>query len=245
MQTMTPHYKQNGDSAILIEFDNVISEAVNDAVHQFAAAIIARQLDDVKEVVPSYRSLCVHYDAVAVDYSTMVAALEAVYAERATSCVAPAQIIEIPVCYEMPYALDLARVAAHNHLTPDEVVAIHSSADYRIYMLGFAPGFPYLGGIDKRIATPRLAVPRLAVAAGSVGIAGEQTGIYPLDSPAGWQIIGRTPLKLYDAQRERPILLRAGDYLHFYPISAARFAEIEMAGSAYQLITRPYRRVEL
>jgi KipI family sensor histidine kinase inhibitor len=127
-------------------------------------------------------------------------------------------VIEIPTLYGGDSGPDLDYVASHNGLTPEEVVQIHASGTYRIYMLGFTPGFPYLGGMDERIATPRLETPRTKISGGSVGIAGAQTGIYPIDSPGGWQIIGRTPLALYDPQREEPILLQAGESIRFVPI---------------------------
>lgn len=125
------------------------------------------------------------------------------------------------------FGIDIKNVASYNNLTVDEVIKIHTSREYLIYMLGFTPGFPYLGGMDERIATPRLEVPRTKIYGGSVGIAGSQTGVYPIDSPGGWQIIGRTPLKLYDENREEQILLRAGDFIKFVPITLDEFIEIE------------------
>ncbi len=242
MNELYPRYKPNGDSAILIEFNNQISEKVNCQVQQMAAAINRANLDYIDELVPTYRSLCVYYDACAVEYYQVVKTLQDFYDQLGDNPPQDGQLIEIPVCYETPYALDLEQVAAYHGLTDQQVIDLHSAVDYRIYMLGFAPGFPYLGGLDRRIATPRLATPRRSVAAGSVGIAGDQTGIYSLNSPAGWQIIGRTPLQLYDAKRSQPILLKAGDYLRFCPISAQRFAEIEALGADYQIIKRPYLR---
>ncbi len=240
--TEWPQYKVYGDSAVLIEFDNIISEAVNDKVQQLAAAIDGAKCDYIIEVVPAYRSLCVYYNALAIEFADMVEVLRNIYQQVDQCDLAPAMLVEIPVCYDEAFAPDLAHVAKVNGLTKQEVIDIHSAAEYRIYMLGFTAGFPYLGGLDKRIATPRLSEPRTSVAAGSVGIAAEQTGVYPEESPAGWQIIGRTPLKLYDATRAEPILLKAGDYLHFYPISSQHFAEIAADRAAYKLIKRPYQR---
>jgi KipI family sensor histidine kinase inhibitor len=125
--------------------------------------------------------------------------------------------VEIPVCYGLEYGPDLDAVAAHCGLSPDEVIARHTAAEYRVYMLGFSPGFPYLGGLDPNIAAPRRETPRIKVPAGSVGIAGMQTGIYPLESTGGWQIIGRTPMRLFDPGLEEPCLLRPGDRLRFVP----------------------------
>ena len=135
--------------------------------------------------------------------------------------------MEIPVLYGGEYGPDLNYVAEYNHLTPEEVVRIHTSAEYLIYMLGFTPGFSYMGGMDERIATPRLESPRVLIPAGSVGIAGKQTGIYPIDSPGGWQLIGRTPVKLYDAHRDNPILLDAGLHVKFIPVDKSEFQRIE------------------
>ncbi len=239
-----PQYKANGDSAILIEFENVISETVNDKVQQMAMAIDGQNDDAIIEVVPTYRSLCVFYDALKISYDDLVDKLETIYQQLDSTTVSSASLIEIPVCYDKAFAPDLAHVAKVNQLTEQEVIDIHCAPHYRIYMLGFSAGFPYLGGLDKRIATARLNKPRNTVAAGSVGIAADQTGIYPEESPAGWQIIGRTPLKLYDITRSQPILLKAGDYLHFYPISSQQFSEIVANEKDYQPIIRPYQRGE-
>ena len=133
---------------------------------------------------------------------------------------------------------DIENVAAHNHKTVKEVIRIHTSGEYLIYMLGFIAGFPYLGGMSKEIATPRLKNPRVKIEGGSVGIAGEQTGIYPVDSPGGWQLIGRTPLKLYDADREKPVLLEAGQYIRFRSVSQEEYERIEkeVADGTYQYV---------
>ena len=132
-------------------------------------------------------------------------------------------VVEIPVFYGGSYGEDLKDVAAHAGLTEEEVIKLHSSVDYNIYMLGFLPGFPYLGGLDPKLFTPRLDNPRTKIPEGSVGIGGEQTGIYPLESPGGWRLIGRTPLKLYDPDREQPFLYQAGDYIRFVPITAEEY----------------------
>nr|WP_010647976.1 5-oxoprolinase subunit PxpB [Oceanobacillus massiliensis] len=138
-----------------------------------------------------------------------------------------ADIVHIPVLYGGESGPELTAVASLNGMTEEEVIAIHSGTDYLIYMMGFIPGFPYLGGMSKRIAAPRLSKPRSEIPAGSVGIAGEQTGIYPLKSPGGWQIIGQTPVKTYDAARQPPILLQAGNYIRFNAIDAEEFESIQ------------------
>ena len=143
------------------------------------------------------------------------------------------KIIEIPTTYGGEYGPDIENVANQNRISVEEVIKIHSSKTYLIYMLGFTPGFPYLGGMDERIATPRLKTPRTKIAGGSVGIAGSQTGIYPIDSPGGWQLIGKTPLMLYSPHRESPILLSSGDYIKFVPINEAEYKKIEKIGRAH------------
>ncbi|WP_411349908.1 5-oxoprolinase subunit PxpB [Paenibacillus sp. WLX2291] len=135
-------------------------------------------------------------------------------------------VVEIPVCYGGDYGPDLAHVAAHNGLTEQEVIALHSGGDYLVYTLGFAPGFPYLGGLSKQLATPRRDTPRVRIPAGSVGIAGMQTGIYPLETPGGWQLIGRTPLSLFRPHRQPPALLSSGNRLVFRPISEQQYVEL-------------------
>ena len=148
-------------------------------------------------------------------------------------------MLEIPVLYGGEMGPDLEFVAQHAGKTPEEVVGIHTSADYLIYMLGFTPGFAYLGGMSGEIAAPRLETPRVKIPAGSVGIAGSQTGVYPIDSPGGWQLIGRTPVRMYDPEREPPILPQAGQYIRFYPIDRAEFDRISALGSGYACSTHP------
>ena len=149
------------------------------------------------------------------------------------------KIFEIPVCYGGEYGPDIDNIASHAGLTQEEVIQIHSSRDYLIYMLGFLPGFCYLGGLDERIHTPRLSNPRLRIRAGSVGIGGSQTGIYPLDSPGGWQLMGMTPVKTYDPEREIPILVEAGNYIRFVPIDEEQYKQIQaqVEDGSYQCVT--------
>ncbi|RLF75230.1 allophanate hydrolase, partial [Thermococci archaeon] len=176
------------------------------------------------EVVPTYTSIYVYYDPLKIGYSEVVEAVKPFL--NAEPKKEKARIIEIPTAYGGEFGPDIEFVAEYNGLSVDDVIEIHSKPLYRVYMLGFTPGFAYLGGMDERIATPRLEKPRLKVPAGSVGIAGKQTGIYPLESPGGWRLIGRTPLKLFDANREPPTLLQPGDYIKFVPISEEEFWEI-------------------
>jgi inhibitor of KinA len=212
-----------GDQALLVTLGAGIDPGVNDRVHQLTALIRAAGLPGVTDLVPSYATVAVYYDPAAwagqdQPYQALRAELARLWgAAGAAAPPAPRQV-EIPVCYGLEFGPDLEAVASHCKLSTEEVIARHSGAEYRVYMLGFAPGFPYLGGLDPAIAAPRRETPRLKVPAGSVGIAGMQTGVYPLESPGGWQIIGRTPSRLFRPELEEPCLLRPGDRLRFVPV---------------------------
>ena len=177
----------------------------------------------IVETVPTFRSLMVTYDPSEISFEQLKKELSGISVEESAGQETPHHVVEIPVCYGGSYGEDLKDVAAHAGLTEEEVIRLHSSVDYNIYMLGFLPGFPYLGGLDPKLFTPRLDNPRTKIPEGSVGIGGEQTGIYPLESPGGWRLIGRTPLKLYDPGREQPFLYQAGDYIRFVPITAEEY----------------------
>lgn len=218
-----------GDAAIVLEFGHAISAATHATIQTVAAYLGRQPFVGLREVVPAFTTLTVYYDPWLVHehsqrppYEWVAAAVRQLLpaAQLAASQLA-APLVEIPVCYGGEFGPDLAFVAHHTGLAPAEVIARHSAPDYLVHMIGFAPGFPYLGGMDARLATPRLATPRAVVPAGAVGIAGEQTGIYPLATPGGWQIIGRTPVPLFNPSWDYPSLLRAGQCLRFVPISAA------------------------
>lgn len=222
-----------GDSAVAAEFGSEISEAVNRRVHAFAAALAAAAVPGVTELVPTYRSLMIHYDPRVIRYTPLTEILSGLLTgEEADGAALTREVLVIPVLYGGEAGPDIENVAKTNGLTEDEVIALHSGTDYRIYMLGFIPGFTYLGGMDPRLNTPRLATPRVKIPAGSVGIAGMQTGVYPVESPGGWQLIGRTPVRFYDADRTEPILPRAGRYIRFSPIGEEEYARIEKAVAA-------------
>ncbi|AHL22642.1 5-oxoprolinase subunit PxpB [Thermococcus nautili] len=209
------NFKPLGDSALLVSFGEVIDEETNDRVHALAGAIEKANFEWLVEVVPAYSSLEVIYDPKLIDFEGVKRAIQGLEfsAEKFEG-----RLVEIPVLYGGEHGPDLEFVAEYNGLTPEEVIEIHSKPVYRVYFLGFLPGFAYLGGMDERIATPRLEKPRLKVPAGSVGIAGKQTGIYPLESPGGWRLIGRTPLRLFNPSKEPPTLLQPGDRVKFVPI---------------------------
>ncbi|MDF2948472.1 MAG: pxpB [Sedimentibacter sp.] len=220
-------YLISGDCALNMEFGSNISEEVNKKIRAMALSIEVKALHGIVEMVPTYRSLMIHYDPLKVDFYELVNTLKKIE-QNLDNIVLPApEVIEIPTLYGGDCGPDLENVASYNNITVEEVVEIHASKEYLIYMLGFTPGFPYLGGMDTRIATPRLQTPRSRIPGGSVGIAGEQTGIYPVSSPGGWQLIGRTPIKLFDPHRKNPILLKSGNYIKFKSINEEEYKKIE------------------
>lgn len=207
-----------GEQGLLVELGDVVDPEVNRRVRRLARAISAALGDEVLEVVPTYRSLLVLFDPLRVPRRRLAERIEALGREAPALADEPSRTVRIPVCYGGEHGIDLDFVARHAGLGPEEVVAVHTSASYLVHMLGFTPGFPYLGGMSRRIAAPRLESPRTRVPAGSVGIGGEQTGIYPVESPGGWRLIGRTPLRLFDAGAPRPFLLGAGDVVRFFAV---------------------------
>ena len=214
---------------LLVSFGNVIDAACNARVMALAARIKADPFPGFVECVPAYASLAVVFDIrLVADRHPERAPMDTVHAWVSSLAERPMHeqasqnpIKRIPVCYDGP---DLGSLAAFHRLDPDEVVHIHSSTTYRVFMMGFIPGFAYMGSVDERIATPRLSSPRKAVPAGSVGIAGMQTGIYPLTSPGGWQLIGRTPLRLFRTDGDPSFYLQPGDAVEFFSISESEFA---------------------
>ena len=216
-----------GDSALNIEFGNEISEEINKKIRAASALIENREISGISEVVPTYRSLMIHYDPLIIEYEELISILKWIEENIKNVELYSPEIIEIPVLYGGQYGPDIENVVMHNKLTVEEVIKIHTSAEYLIYMLGFTPGFPYLGGMDKRIATPRLHSPRTKIPAGSVGIAGEQTGIYPVQSPGGWQLIGSTPIELFNPDSENPILLKSGNHIVFKSIDEEEYMKIK------------------
>ena len=218
MRYQSFRYLPVGDCAITVEIGDEIAPNMNAVVRALTLALEQRQIPGVREFVPTYRSITVIYDPAVILFHKLVEHIKQAETSFPSFAPPPARIIEIPVQYGGEFGVDIGTVAAHNHLSEDEVIALHSGRDYLVYMLGFTPGFCYLGGLDERLETPRLDVPRTRIPAGSVGIAGKQTGIYPIDSPGGWQLIGRTALRLFDPQREPPVFINAGDLVRFVPI---------------------------
>ena len=231
---MKPIISPVGDCAISIDFGQVIDPKINRHIRQTIERIQELNLEGIIELVPTYCALLVQYDAMLYSYADMCNIIEPTFSESVTnSDNETVTVIEIPTVYGGEFGPDLGFVASHNNLSEEEVIAIHSGTDYLVYMLGFIPGFTYLGGMDPRIATPRLSSPRTLIPAGSVGIAGEQTGTYPSDSPGGWQIIGRTPVTMYDMSKEEAALLSAGDYVRYVPIDEQEYNRIKALGGDY------------
>jgi KipI family sensor histidine kinase inhibitor len=216
----------SGDSALIIKAGNGISVETSLKVRQLLACMEKENIPGILDYIPSYNELMVCYDPSAANYHKIrevVISLES----RLTEISLPVQrTIEVPVVYGGEYGPDLKDVALYNGLSEEEVIRIHSSVGYLVYMLGFTPGFCYLGGMNDRIAMPRKETPRLRIPEGAVGIADKQTGIYPVESPGGWQIIGRTPLKLFDPGRVPEFTFDAGDILKFVPVSGEDFNSI-------------------
>jgi len=228
------HISPLGDSAILVDFGNKIEENINKEVLARTSQL-KESLPDVKEVVSAYSSLAIYYDVVkwkknlpkeSVVFDRLKETIEQLLSQPLRVEAQEARQMKIPVCYEPEFAPDIHDLASANNITSEEVVSLHLSKTYRVYMLGFLPGFCYLGQVDEKIGMPRKTQPH-PVAPGSVGIAGKQTGIYPLPSPGGWRIIGRTPLKLFDSCADQPALLRAGDNVQFFAITRNDFNDIQ------------------
>lgn len=212
-----------GDSALTIEFEPRIDPVINARAIALADAMAAAQFAGVRDVVPTYRSVTIYFDPVRTDYDALVSRVEREAANPAPGVAAPREPISIPVCYGGDFGPDLAGIAASAGMTERDVVGLHTKRTYRVFMLGFVPGFAYLGSVDDRIAVRRHPSPRVRVPAGSVGIAGAQTGIYPTDTPGGWQIVGRTPLRPFDLHRADPFLVKPGDLVKFSAIDRSEY----------------------
>ncbi len=215
MSAQNPVYSPVGDSALLVRFGEQMDAAANRRVHALARRLRQQPLAGVGEAVPGYITLLIHYDPLLLTYDQTLAWVRAQAAHTQDEAGAAPRCVEIPVVYGGESGPDLAFVAAHTGLSADEVIRLHTAPSYTVYFIGFTPGFPYLGGMDVRLTVPRLETPRTRVPAGSVGIAGPQTGVYPLESPGGWRIIGRTQLPLFDVAAHPPSLLSPGDEVRF------------------------------
>lgn len=238
----------SGDSALIIEFGNEISVDINKKIRKMMDDIKKENIDGIVELVPTYCSLLINYDVLKIDYNTLVEKLKTFLNNNLETAEGEeVTLVEIPTLYNDEVGPDLSYVAEHNKLSKEEVIKIHTGTDYLVYMLGFMPGFTYLGGMSEKIATPRLESPRLQIYPGSVGIAGKQTGMYPSMSPGGWRIIGRTPLKLYNPDSDTPVYISSGDYVRYVSISEEEYNDIlkKVENDEYKLNIRKIKRGEL
>lgn len=219
--------KPASDHSLLISFGNEISLAQNRLVHGLAQKLFARRASFVRDIHPAYGSILLVFDPERATVSQAEAYVRELAEHVVESSGTVARLVEIPVCYAGEFAPDLPFVAAHNQLTREAVIALHTSGVYHVYFLGFSPGFAYLGGLSPKLFAPRLASPRMRVPANSVAIGGEQTAIYPMSTPGGWRLIGRTPLRMFDAERGEPAWLTWGDEVRFVAISRAEYERWE------------------
>ena len=224
------NFRITGDCGLLVEYGEAIDPAVNQKVRSMAIAMQNDMPDGVTEIIPTYRSILIYYDPSITNPSNLEKTLTALESNLSAIEIPPPKVVEIPVCYGDEFGPDIEHVAQSHNLTPPEVIDLHSEPEYLIYMVGFTPGFPFLGGLPEVLHTPRLETPRTLVPEGSVGIAKNQTGVYPIASPGGWQLIGRTPLKLFLPEQENPILYQAGDRIRFKPISTNEYQELAAKG---------------
>lgn len=226
-----------GDSSFIVKVGNDISVESHRKIIAFAKKMSKSKNAGIIELVPAYNELLVHYNPQILPYNKLLDIFKEIEANLNISKSYTSELLHIPVCYNDEFSPDIEIVAKRNKLTVNEVIRIHTSKEYLVYMLGFTPGFCYLGGLDERIATPRKDAPRQLIEAGSVGIAGSQTGIYPIDSPGGWQIIGKTPLKLFNPESKPEFLIEAGNYLKFEAINISQFRKIEesISNGTYQV----------
>jgi len=217
-----------GDQALLVRFGSEPTRECFDRIHAFQEALHRLSIPGVVESVPAYTTLAVYYKPLVIgELAIRQVLLEIKLSDAELLDADSGRELIVPVCYDQEFGEDLAYVAQVHRLTTEEVVAIHTSTSYFVHMIGFLPGFPYLGGLSSRIATPRKESPRTLVAAGSVGIAGTQTGVYPIDSPGGWQIIGRSPWQFFDQRFDPPCRIRAGDTVKFSAITRNEFCVIQ------------------
>jgi inhibitor of KinA len=224
-----------GDSAVVITFGDEIDETINQQVLCLFRYLKEKKIPGVKDILPAYASLAVIYDIMVIKkmfncisaFDHIRNEMERALQDFDTAEIEAAKIIFIPACYDVSLGIDLEEMSIQKNIPVEDIIQMHHSATYRVYMTGFMPGFPYMGKVSGMIASPRKAAPRKFVGAGSIGIAGFQTGIYPFDSPGGWNIVGQTPMQMFNAHYEPPCMLAPGDHVQFVPISLEEFHELK------------------
>jgi len=225
---MAVKFLPSADSAVIVEFGDRIERGVSDQVLGLAARMRAADVAGVIEVVPSFRSLMVHYDPLRASSAELVGAIQSLLTSKA-ALERKRRLWRVPVCYESGFAPDLASVARQTKLAPEEVVALHAGTRYHVYMIGFVPGYPYMGDLAEALVLPRRPDPRIRVPPGSVAIATSMTAIYPLESPGGWHLIGTTPIRIFDTLASPPALFAPGDAVEFEVIDSDTFGRIRSA----------------
>lgn len=233
----------SGDSAVVVEFGDRIERSVSDQVLGLAARVRSAGVGGVVEVVPTFRSLMVHYDPLRTNSAEVVGAIKVLLAGE-TMLDRPRRLWRVPVCYKDEFGPDLASVAEQTSLGVDDVVSLHAGIRYHVYMIGFVPGYPYMGDLPEALVLPRRSDPRIRVPPGSVAIATTMTAIYPLESPGGWHLIGTTPIRIFDAHATPPALFAPGDAVEFEPIDADTFARIRIAVERREHQLQPASLVE-
>ena len=226
MSVEYPRILPTGDRALTVELGNEIDEHINARIMGLISILSNERIRGIEEFVPSFCSVLIHYNPAVLSYQKMTEIVNRAFNVPFQEGTHHKRIVKIPVCYDREYGPDIDDVARHAGISTEEVIKIHTSTPYLVYMLGFQPGFPYLGGLDERIHTPRLETPRIKLEAGSVGIGGGQTGLYPMESPGGWRIIGVTPVRCYNPEKDMPIPYMAGDHIKFESITKEEFIRL-------------------
>jgi KipI family sensor histidine kinase inhibitor len=237
---MNVRFLPSGDTAIVVEFGDRIDHAMNECVLRLSALVRTANVPGVVETLPTFRSLMIRYDPLVTDSARVTAAIERLL-DRSPSESRQSRLWRIPACYSGSHAPDLANVAQRTGLGTDEIVRLHSNTRFRVYMIGFSPGFAYMGDLPEPLVLPRRADPRVRVPAGSIAIATSLTSIYPVESPGGWHLIGATPVRLFDVRWPRPALLGPGDIVSFEPIDAREFDAVHaaVAANSYEVPCEP------
>ncbi|MCE9526554.1 MAG: 5-oxoprolinase subunit PxpB [Planctomycetales bacterium] len=226
LKTVFPTFATLCDRAVVVHLGDQIDAPTFRAIRSLVKKLEASPPAGMIEFVPAFTTVAVYYDPLRTSEAELCSSISSLAPTLDSTDEPKPRVVEIPVCYGGEFGPDLQIVAKHTGLIPSEVARIHSEGEYLVHMIGFAPGFPYLGGMSPRIAAPRRSSPRLKIPAGSVGIAGEQTGIYPLETPGGWQLIGRTPLVLFRPEQDPPTLLQAGDIVRFRSVTPDQFRQL-------------------
>ena len=238
---MSVRFLVSGDSAVVVEFGNRVDRVLSEQVLRLSARVREAGIAGVTETIPTYRSLLVLHDPLTIDSAALTSKLEALV-DASDAGEAPGKLWRLPACYEDTHAPDLDDVAQRTGMSAADVVRLHSERTYHVYMLGFSPGFTYMGDLPESLALPRRTDPRVKVPEGSIAIAAGQTAIYPVESPGGWHLVGTTPVRLFDLSKPEPALLRPGDKVKFEPISAAEFERIRAEVVIPETRSLPRRR---